>query len=189
MAPTFDEIKVLIVPSEGNISFMYLDTRGYVTVGIGNMLPSGSDAVELPFLNRTTQNKATSAEIAADFDAVSQQTKGMAANYYRKYTNTDLSDVAINNLFRNRVYEFQQALAVAYPIYDSYPNSAQLALLDMAFNLGVGALKAKWPKLNAAIASADWEGASVESFRPEAKATRNAKIKALFEDAAAESKK
>jgi GH24 family phage-related lysozyme (muramidase) len=185
MAPTFDEIKVLIAPSEGNIAFMYLDTKGYVTVGIGNMLPSASEAVKLSFVNRTTKNKATPAEITADFDAVSKQPKAMAANYYRQYTKTDLPDIAINLLFSDRVDQFQGALKAAYPKYESYPEGVQLALLDMAFNLGVSALKSpvKWPKLNTAIANEDWTAASVECYRPDANAIRNAKIKALFEDA------
>ncbi len=185
MAPTFDEIKLLIAPSEGNKSFMYLDTTGNVTVGIGNMLPSASAAIKLNFINRTTKNKALPAEITADFDAVWKQPKAMTANYYRPFTNTDLPDVDINILFSDRIDEFQKALRTAYSKYDSYPSPAQLALLDMAFNLGVGALKSsvKWPKLNAAIAAMDWKTASTECFRPDANAVRNAKVKALFEDA------
>jgi GH24 family phage-related lysozyme (muramidase) len=37
MAPSFAAIKALMVPSEGNIPHMYLDTAGKVTIGIGNL--------------------------------------------------------------------------------------------------------------------------------------------------------
>jgi GH24 family phage-related lysozyme (muramidase) len=182
MAPTLFEVKLLIAPSEGNKSFMYVDTTGNVTVGIGNMLPSAAAAIKLNFVNRTTKNKASPAEIANDFDAVSKQPKAMAANYYQKFTNTDLPDGDIDSLFSDRVDEFQKALKKAYPKYDSYPKPVQLAILDMAFNLGVGALKStvKWPKLNAAIAAQGWKKASEDCFRPDANGVRNAKIKALF---------
>jgi GH24 family phage-related lysozyme (muramidase) len=57
-------------------------------------------------------------------------------------------------------------------------------MLDMAFNLGVGALKNKWPKLNAAIDKLDWAAAADQCERPEANAIRNAAVKALFKSAA-----
>jgi GH24 family phage-related lysozyme (muramidase) len=64
---------VLLVPSEGYVEHMYLDTKGLVTVGIGNMLPSVAAAQALPFVNRSTGNRATADEIAADYASVESQ--------------------------------------------------------------------------------------------------------------------
>jgi GH24 family phage-related lysozyme (muramidase) len=180
MAPAFDEIKLLTGPFEGNISHMYVDTIGYVTVGIGNMLPDVTAAQRLAFVNRTTKNAATAAEISVDFATVSKQPKGKAARWYRPFTNLDLPDVEVNRLFQKRVQEFQVQLGKVYPRYDSYPDPAQLAMLDMAFNLGTSALKNKWPKLNEAIEKQDWKTAADQSNRPDASAVRNAATKALF---------
>jgi GH24 family phage-related lysozyme (muramidase) len=188
MPPTFEEIKMLIAPSEGNVSHMYLDTTGNVTVGIGNMLPDASAACALAFRNRTTGNKASAAEITADFRTVSAQPDSRPARFYRPFTKLDLPDVEINQLFRERVSGFQQELRGSYSDYDSYPSSVQLALLDMAFNLGTGGLKNKWPKLNKAIDEENWATAALESFRPGASPSRNSAVRGLFEAAAAESK-
>jgi GH24 family phage-related lysozyme (muramidase) len=190
--PTFEEIKSFIAPSEGNIPHMYLCSKGYVTVGIGNMMPDANAASALPFVNRTTNNSATKAEVAADFAAVSKQVKGKVARQYRQFTALDLPDVQINWLFQKRIEEFQKQLRKSYSKYDSYPSAVQLALLDMAFQLGTNGLKNKWPKLNKAIDAEDWAEAANNCMRPDANAIRNGGTKVLFQraaEAAAEAKK
>lgn len=159
---------------------MYLDTVGLVTVGIGNMLPNASVASVLAFVKRTTRARATPSEIQGDFVSVSKQPKGMAATWYRQFTTLDLPEVEVNNLFQKRIQEFQLQLFRAYPRYDSYPAPAQLAMLDMAFNLGTGALKNRWPRLNDAIDQLDWKTAAEQCLRPTANAIRNAGTKGLF---------
>lgn len=180
MPPTFEEIKALISPSEGNIPHMYLDTVGKVTVGIGNMLATVAAACALPFINRNTRSRATNVEITADFRSVAGQAWPRLARSYRAFTALDLPDVQINQLFRDRVEGFQQELREQYPTYDSYPNSVQLAMLDMAFNLGTAGLKNTWPNLNKAIDGEDWATAAIECNRPQGNAVRNEAVKALF---------
>jgi len=186
MAPPFAAIKALLVPSEGNIPHMYLDTAGKVTVGIGNLISNAAYACTLSFVNRATSKTATSQEITVDFDAVSKQPRGLAAPKYRQFTALDLPGSAIDLLFQNRVQEFLRLLKVRYPKYDFYPQSAQLALMDMGFNLGVSGLKNTWPKLNQAIDKQDWTSASTNCFRPQVNLVRNAEVKRLFEKAAVE---
>ena len=189
MPPTFKAIKLLIAPSEGNIAHMYVDTTGHVTVGIGNMLPSAVAACALPFIDRTTKNRATAAQITADFVAVAAQPKAKVARFYRPFTKLDLPDVEISRLFRARVDSFVQELRDSYPHYDDYPDPVQLAMLDMAFNLGTRGLTNKWPKLNKAIATEDWATAATECYRLDANAPRNAAVKALFEAGVAEARR
>src|SRR5688500_19103568 len=50
---------------EGRTRHMYRDTRGHVTVGIGNMLPSAEAAARLPFIDARTGRAATRGEMAA----------------------------------------------------------------------------------------------------------------------------
>src|SRR6266436_4965678 len=104
--PTLDEIKLMLVPYEGNIEHMYLDSKGLVTVGIGNFLPSAEAAQELGFVNRATKNAATKKEISSDFDNVKKQKIGLRARGYREFTAQDLPNQAIDELFRRRVDEF-----------------------------------------------------------------------------------
>jgi len=187
-SPTFEEVKALIAPSEGNIAHMYLDSVGKVTVGIGNLLSSALAACELAFVHRSTGERATQAEIGGDFEAVSRQAWPRVARFYRSFTALELPGPQVDELFRRRVDGFQQELHAAYPDFGRYPGSAQLAMLDMAFNLGTRGLKTAWPNLNRAIGVRDWATVAIESYRPQSSATRNAKVKALFARAAAEAR-
>ena len=174
----------MLVPYEGNIEHMYLDRKGLVTVGIGNYLPSANAAQKLGFVSRTTKNRATANEISTDFENVKKQKTGLRARGYKEFTTLDLPNMAINELFRRRVDEFLGQLRKAYPKFDDYPTAAQLAMLDMAFNLGTGGLKNTWPKLNAAIDAQDWAEVAKNCTRPDAQATRNAGTIANFQKAA-----
>jgi GH24 family phage-related lysozyme (muramidase) len=182
----YNVAKLLLVPSEGNVPHMYLDTKGLVTVGIGNMLPSVAAAQMLNFIDRATTAKATADAIKADYEAVTKQPDSKVASYYRPFTKLDLPNVDIDVLFRARVDEFVGQLKKVYPAFDSFPPSAQLALLDMGFNLGTGGLQKKFPKMNAAIAKLDWAAAGTECNRPDVNQARNDATRALFTAAVAE---
>ena len=184
MALDFVEVKVHMVPYEGNIGHMYLDTKGLVTVGIGNYLPSVEAAQALGFVSRASTRSASAAEIKADYESVEKQRLGLRAQGYREFTKLDLPDLAINDLFRKRVDEFKKQLKGSYPSFDDYPPAAQLAMLDMAFNLGTSGLKRKWPNLNAAIDKKDWADAAANCTRPDANAVRNTRTIELFKRAA-----
>ena len=182
----YERARNFIGPFEGSVSHMYLDTEGLVTVGIGNMLPTADAACALAFVHRDSQAPASRADIAADFDRVRAQPKAMRASAYLASTALDLPPAEIDRLFRRRVDEFLLQLNGLYPQFETYPASAQLAMLDMAFNLGAPALKKRWPKLNDAIDRGDWPAAATECTRPGAQPSRNAGTIALFQAAATE---
>ena len=64
---------------EGYAEHMYLDGKGYVTIGIGIMLASAAAAKSagIKFSNRDTGAAATPAEIEADYNSVKGATAGM----------------------------------------------------------------------------------------------------------------
>jgi GH24 family phage-related lysozyme (muramidase) len=182
--PTIADFKKEIKISEGSISHMYLDTVGKVTVGVGNMLPDVSAAKKLPFVDRSTKKKATDAEIEADFSSVKSQTKGLIASSYKKHTKLDLPDMEIDKLLDERIAEFTRQLKLKFPKFDTYPITAQMAMLDMAFNLGVNGLVTKFPSMKKAIDGTDWSTAAKESNRPQVSTARNAVVKKWFDEAA-----
>jgi GH24 family phage-related lysozyme (muramidase) len=184
MKLTHDEIKSHIVPHEGVVSHMYLDTVGKVTVGVGNMLPTAAAAAALAFVDRTTRAPATDAQIRADFDAVSLQPRAQQARHYKQHTRLDLPDEAIWTLLAARVDGFEQQLIGYFPQFPSFPGSAQLALLDMAFNLGGPALNTRWPSLKRAVLAQDWRAAQQECERSTSTLARNTATRMLFQRAA-----
>ena len=52
---------------EGDCPFMYADTRGYVTTGIGHLLKTPEAALKLPWRHRATGQAATPAEVRSTF--------------------------------------------------------------------------------------------------------------------------
>jgi len=43
------KLKEMLLESEANIPWMYCDSRGNVTVGIGHLIPNAEAATKLPF--------------------------------------------------------------------------------------------------------------------------------------------
>jgi GH24 family phage-related lysozyme (muramidase) len=183
MKLSFDAIKAHIVPHEGVVSHMYLDTVGKVTVGVGNMLPDGRAAEALPFVDRVSSAPATAAEKRADFEAVLRQPKARPAKLYKPHTKLILPDDAIWQLLERRVEGFERQLVGIFPQFPSFPETAQLALLDMAFNLGAGALDARWPSLKQAALAQNWHAAELECNRSTSSRVRNNATRELFRKA------
>ena len=172
---------------EGYADNMYVDTRGFVTVGIGNMLPSAEAAKKLPFIDAKTGKPATPEQIEAAFAAVARMRKGMSADKYAAATTLRLPESTVRQLASDRLKnEFLPALRRMFPGFDSYPASAQKALVDMAYNLGAGGL-AKFKNLRAACEAGDWARAATECSRSTSRPARNEWTRQMFLEAAAAS--
>ena len=165
---------------EGYADYMYLDSRGNVTIGVGILLANAAAAKSagITFKNRKTKKTATADEIEKDYDAVKAAPKGMVESKYQKFTEL----IATSGLDARLQKELSQAKSDAksyYPDFGNLPDTAQWALVDMAFNLGGAGLK-KFAKLKAALenavktkAKADWEAAAKESHRSGIQSSRN----------------
>lgn len=118
-------------------------------IGVAPIWRTDASAQKLALVDRTTKNKATADQIKTDFESVAKQVKGLGHAEYRPHTKLDLPDVDISALFRTRVDGFEANLKKLHKQYDDFPDDAKLALLDLVFNLGAGALETEWPKLPA----------------------------------------
>jgi hypothetical protein len=155
-----------------------------VTVGIGHLLRSPAAAQELPFVDVRTGHLATKEHVAAAFQHVGQAGAGCRAEHYAKMTHLRLSEHAVREMATSRLEnEFLPGLRREFSHFDSYPASAQRALIDMAYNLGVGGL-GHFHKLRASCEAGDWAQAATECHRRTCRAERNDWTQALFLDAA-----
>jgi len=177
---TSDEIYGHIVRFEGVVPHLYQDVNGYVTVGVGNLVPNELASRKLNLIDRASHKPATPDECAEDYRAVKALMPGMKASHYSHACNLEMSVTEIRRLFDRRVAEFQMQLRAVYPNYDACPGSVQLALLDMAFNLGCGALNERWPLLKAAVTSFNWTDAARHAHRPQSSTARNLATAELF---------
>ncbi len=182
MGSYLDEAIARLKEFEGSVPWMYLDTVGKVTVGVGSMLPDARAAALMPFL--ADERAATAEQIQKEFDRISALAKGKAAAFYKTAGGLRLPDEAIDAKLRDVLEGFEGYLKAHVGGYDLLPEAARLALLDMVYNLGPGKLFHEYPKLIAAIEKGDWTAAAAASLRRGPSAARNTWTRDQFLSAA-----
>lgn len=153
---------------EGAAPWMYLDSADppRVTVGIGVMLPDLAHALALPFVNVSTGQPAMREEVTAAFEAVTHAPHGRSAAFYRSPSHPIelLPDDVVQACCDRLLHVFLPDIEAHVPGFDSLPQAAQLALVDIAWNTGS---LVRWPGLCEAVASRDWAVAAAQSHRAE----------------------
>jgi len=149
---------------EGVVPWMYLDTAGVVTVGVGHALETEEDAASLPFRLKDTGEPAHESVIRADWRAVKAAQPGLLAEKYSRLTNTILSKEHIDWLLDYDIEKHWVSLLARRPELSTLPEQAQNVLAEMAFNLGVGGLL-QYRRMIACMMIGDWEQAAEESSR------------------------
>jgi GH24 family phage-related lysozyme (muramidase) len=121
---------------------MYLDTHNppLVTVGTGNMLPNAGAAQALPFVNAGTGKRATKEEIAVAYHKVAAMRGGLRPpSRYIQEPNIEITEEEAKQLaFARLKKEFIPGLRRWVKGFDHVPVPAREALIDMAYNGGVG---------------------------------------------------
>jgi GH24 family phage-related lysozyme (muramidase) len=156
---------------EGCVPWMYRDTVGKVTVGVGLMLPDAKAAVALPFL--VGGRAATPEEIAAEYARVDAMAMGRASTFYKTPTSVVLAQQTIDAKLSSILEGFEADLRGQFPHYDALPDGVRMALLDMIYNLGPAGLFKGFPHLVAAIQTGAWAQAAEHCMRHGPSAVRN----------------
>jgi GH24 family phage-related lysozyme (muramidase) len=156
---------------EGCVPWMYRDTVGKVTVGVGLMLPDAKAAQALPFV--LGARVATPEEIAAEYARVDAMALGRASSFYKVPTSLELTQQTIDAKLSSVLAGFETDLRTEFPHYDALPNCIKMALLDMIYNLGPAGLFKGFPHLIAAIQSGAWAQAAEHCMRHGPSAARN----------------
>jgi hypothetical protein len=180
---------------EGEVAFMYLDTKGLVTVGIGNLIDPVSLATPLPFQFKTANKAkapagklATHAEIEAEWKFIkshpnrqSFMTKGH--RLCEPETNLELGGTNRRLLFETKSTANERQLRAFFMDFEWWPADAQLALMAMGWGLGAG-FPVQWPKFSAACRKKDFDAAAADSKIKTWNADRNDASRRLFTNAA-----
>jgi GH24 family phage-related lysozyme (muramidase) len=157
---------------EGVVPWMYLDTNGYVTVGVGAMLATAGDAQALPFIDGNG-NPVTPDVVLAEFNRVLALAKGQLPGAYHAGTSPTLSADSITSLLVTKVQGFDQQLSAQFANYGAFPDPAKLGLLDMIYNLGPHGLFAGYPTFMGYVNNQNWAGAAGQCHRNGPSAARN----------------
>jgi len=145
---------------EGYVKWMYLDIKGLVTIGIGNLIDPVAQATSLPFVDAKGV-PATPAQISAEWTKLKAMT-ALAQKGHRAceaVTALRLSDPSIDVLVRQRLASNEAALQKTFHDFQAWPADAQLGVLSMAWAMG-SAFHEKWPRFKQACNAADWRAAA-----------------------------
>ncbi|HEY6945085.1 MAG TPA: hypothetical protein VI431_08080 [Candidatus Acidoferrum sp.] len=169
---------------EGTVPWMYLDTRGFVTVGVGELLANSAKAQTLTFVDPSGQPSTPDA-ILDEFNRVSSLAPAKVSAFYRTPTSPVLPHTAIDTLLMNHLNFFDGQLAGRFPSYTGFPDPAKLGLLDMIYNLGVTGLFKGFPHFMGVVDKQDWLGAAANCHRVGPRQARNDWTRQQFLAAAA----
>jgi GH24 family phage-related lysozyme (muramidase) len=180
-----DTMQARLIVEEGEMPFMYLDKGGTVTCGVGHALPNPAAAMVLPWRWGDAGPRATEEEIRAEYAAVFVLHAGLLPMYYAMKTKLRLTSADVEALLASDVEGVEGTLRTALPEFVRFPAAAQVAMIDMAFQVGVHGLLEKFPRLIACAKAGDWKGATAECHRIDASPARNAETISLFAAATA----
>lgn len=171
---------------EGTVPWMYLDSRGNVTAGIGLLLPNVAAAQALPWWTPALTRAATELEISLEFARVRNLAPGLKPDAYRNNVLSPLlRGVDIDAMLANELGGFIAELVAAFLSFWNWPQGAQLGALDMIYNLGAAGLlgseiKEGFPKWVDAATREDWPVCAEQCVREGIGQIRNTWTKGQF---------
>lgn len=173
-------------PLEGVVEHLYLDTKGLVTVGIGNLVDPIQYALPLPFVHRNDGRPAQRDEIATEWLDIKNRPElaRLGHRAAREHCRLHLTPDGIDNLVARKLGQNDRFLAARFPEWNEWPADAQLATLSMAWACGPAF---RFPMLDAALKAQNFELAAQEcTINPQAGTivTRNAANRTLYRNAA-----
>jgi hypothetical protein len=162
---------------EGRIPFMYLDIKGLVTVGVGNLVDPVEEAQALPFRFKNRPgidapgSPATPDQIAAEWRTLKSDLSLAAKGHTacEPITQLDLSDEAIDSLILKRLTQNESFLERQqwFENFASWPADAQMGLLSMAWAMGPAG-PGNFPRFRAACQHLDFRMAAAQCKMDEA---------------------
>ncbi len=156
---------------EGVVQHMYQDPNGHVTVGIGHKLDDAEAAKNLQFYMPPDEpgeniQKPTLEEIEDEFNVVRKpKYKDYSLRDFRIMTDLRLDPGYIEELFDADVDKFIGELGETFTEFATYPKTAQLGMLDLAYNLGTRGFFDGFTDFGEALRFRDWITVAKESHR------------------------
>ena len=166
------------VSREGISETMYLDSKGYVTIGIGNKLNTADEAARLPFVGN--HEMATRTDVIVDYWRVAKMDAGHSARFYSVPESPRLPEPKARQLCSQRVKgEFLPALRALSLDVDAFPTPAVRALVAMAYCMGPYGLSG-FPRMLSRCRRLDFAGAALQCDMKGARTETNARHERWF---------
>ncbi len=172
---------------ERYVPYMYLDEYGNVTVGIGHLITDADKAEPLSFVKRGTNDRADKQHIRNAFNKVrvSNLTPGQA-HLFENLTHIEILEPEAEKLSKEDMGMFLNILKKGsyFPDFGTYPITAKMGILDMAYTLGAFGTRTSYPRFTAAVRRRNWKLAAQHSHRPQVSGERDAIVRDWFKQAA-----
>jgi hypothetical protein len=151
----------LNTPLEGDLAYMYLDSLGYVTTGMGDLIDPVNMALPLPWVN-ADGSPTSQADIQAAWELVDsqrsdpkgqRQTSGLATQYGQAFaglTSLYLPASAITTLVDQMLNVDETQIKRYFPAWETWPADGQAGVLFMAWAMGSG-FPSTFPQFTAAL--------------------------------------
>src|SRR6185437_14187423 len=128
-------------PLEGLTSWMYLDIKGLVTTGMGNLIDPVSAALALSWSD-ANDGRASPDQVSAEWNRMKNNhaLAHQGAQAARAVATLHLRDADIDALILGKLDQ-NEAILKAFPAFsdlDAWPADAQLGLHSMAWAMGPG---------------------------------------------------
>ena len=160
---------------EGRIAWMYLDIKGLVTTGVGNLIDPIGCALGLPWAHKSDSSPAGRAEIQVEWERIKGATYLAKAGWRAAgaITTLQLLPAGIDALVLERLDIDDKYLAAFFPNWADFPADAQLGMLSMAWAMGPGFVHT-FKNFVGAVNAGDWASAAKDD---EMNATHNPGLK------------
>lgn len=180
---------------EGKVPWCYLDVKGLVTVGVGNLIddpgrPGGwALALRCPFVRNSDGQPANDLEIIEEWKRVKGQPDlaRLGHRAAKAFTRLHLTDEGIAQIVRSKLAQNENFLRVRFTEYDTWPQTVIQAVNALAWACGAAF---RFPKLEDALRERDWSTCAkechIDAHGNPGVVPRNAWMQELFERAAAE---
>ena len=148
---------------EGYVLSPYLDVKGLVTVGVGNLIDPVSAALALPW-KLPDGSRATPDVIRAQWSALKarQDMAHHSVQVQAALTTIRLTPADVDALVLSKLSENADFISAHYfPAFGTYPADAQLGIMSMAWAVGAG-FPLKFPHFKSAVLAGDWTTARDE---------------------------
>lgn len=178
---------------EARANFMYVDVKGYVTTGVGNLLNSPDAAIQLDW-RHSNGDRATADQVRNEWIAMRDNVpaRHMFYTYQKHFTRLHLPEEEIDRLVIGKLLEHHKHLVAQMPEFEAWPLDAQWATHSMAWACGsafmVPGPPGRFVTLGKLLKAKDFAGAVSQCHMNEAGnpglKPRNIANKLMFDNAA-----
>ena len=161
---------------ENDKDFIYLDTKGYKTVGVGTNIDDREEFLSIDWQkdNRpaTEQEKNEAFEIFEKAKKRGEYGQRYGANLYKDKSALRISKETSDKLLNEHLEKDLIGLRDTFADFDSFPEELQDVLLDIHYNVG-NVSGEKWPKLHDGIKNRNLEKILKNVHRKDIPESRN----------------